>query len=83
MLQSKKVREECGEKYISVFYDLAIYKLVIRIQEQKSPTFNDLFILQGSFHLRVCLLLQDLDSLLNIQDYYSCSVIQAYLDLGL
>ena len=51
MLQSQNVREECGEKYINVTYDLAIYKMAIRIQEQESPTFDDLFISQGGFHL--------------------------------
>ena len=53
MVISEKVRQECGEDYIIVAYDLGIAKPVMRIQEEESPQFDKLFIEIGPFHLRI------------------------------
>ena len=41
--------EECGQDYALVTYDLTIAKIK-RIQSEETPTFDNLFILFGSFH---------------------------------
>ena len=41
--------EECGQDYTLVTYDLAFGKMVKRIQSKETATFNNLFILFGSF----------------------------------
>ncbi len=53
MVISEKVRQECGEDYIIVAYDLGIAKPAMRIQEEESPKFDKLFIEIGPFHLRM------------------------------
>ena len=50
---SEKVRQECGEDYMIVTYDLGIAKPAMRIQEEESPKFDKLFIEIGPFHLRM------------------------------
>ena len=48
---SQKVAEECGEQYAIVTYDLAIAKPALQIQAQESPTFDNVFICFGTFHI--------------------------------
>ena len=48
---SQKVAEECGEKYAIVTYDLAIAKPALQIQSQESPTYDNVFICFGAFHI--------------------------------
>ncbi len=52
MMKSKRVRVECQEEYMLVAFDLAIARPAIRIQETESPTFDQLFIELGPFHLQ-------------------------------
>lgn len=51
MRQSQKVATECQETYIQVTYDLAIAKIAYQIQSTEAPTFDNLFIHLGSFHI--------------------------------
>ena len=53
LMISEKVRQECGEKYLIVAYDLCIAKPAMRIQEEESPRFDNLFIEIGPFHFRM------------------------------
>ena len=48
--QSQIVAEECDQDYGLVTYNLAIAKIEKRIQSKETPTFDNLFILFGSFH---------------------------------
>ena len=48
---AQQVALECGEKYAIVTYDLAIAKPASQIQEVESPTFDNVFIMFGTFHI--------------------------------
>lgn len=48
---SQKVAEECGEQYAIVTYDLAIAKPALQIQAQDAPTYDNIFICFGAFHI--------------------------------
>lgn len=48
---AQRVASECGEKYATVTYDLAIAKPASQIQEAELPTFNTVFIMFGAFHI--------------------------------
>ena len=52
MERSEKIRQELGQKYMLICYDLAISKLSYRIQKMESPKFDKLFIETGPFHIR-------------------------------
>ena len=51
MRKSQAVAEECGEQYAVVTYDLAIAKPALQIQNQESPTYDNVFICFGAFHI--------------------------------
>lgn len=46
-----RLKEECGQKYISVTYDLAIAKVALCIQSMESPKYDSIFIQLGPFHI--------------------------------
>ncbi|KAK7575726.1 hypothetical protein V9T40_012012 [Parthenolecanium corni] len=46
-----KIAMECGQKFGIVTYDLAIAKPAMQIQSMESPTFDNIFIHFGAFHL--------------------------------
>jgi hypothetical protein len=47
---AKQIAEECCQEYISITYDLAIAKIIFAIQGE-DPSYNNLFIQLGSFHI--------------------------------
>ena len=49
--QSQKVAEECNKYTISVTYDLAITKVAIQFQAEEKPTYDNVFIHLGPFHI--------------------------------
>lgn len=51
--KAKKISVECNQQYISVTYDLAIAKLAYQIQHAESPSYDNLFIQLGSFHIEM------------------------------
>ena len=51
--RSQIVAKECGQKYASVTYDLAIAKVAKRIQWEETPQFDNVFIMFGSFHIEM------------------------------
>ena len=52
---TQKCAEECGQSYGVVTYDLDVAKRAIKIQVTESPRFDNIFIMFGAFHLRMCL----------------------------
>lgn len=52
---SKRIAEECDQKYVPVTYDLAIANVALTIQSEESPKFDNLFIQLGSFHIELSL----------------------------
>ena len=50
MKRSSILARECQKSSIAVTYDLAIAKIAMRIQENESPRFDNLFIALGPFH---------------------------------
>ena len=50
---SQKLAAECGEQYAIVHYDLAVAKLALSIQAEESPTFDNVFVCFGAFHLQM------------------------------
>ncbi|XP_046608971.1 uncharacterized protein LOC124299714 isoform X2 [Neodiprion virginianus] len=51
MKQSQKIAEDLQQPYIQVTYDLAIAKVALQIQATENPTFDNLFIHLGPFHI--------------------------------
>ena len=51
LVRSQKVASECGEPYAIVTYDLAIAKPALQIQAQESPSFDNVFVCFGGFHI--------------------------------
>lgn len=51
--RSQKVSKECNENYAIVTYDLAVAKIAKQIQNEESPTFDDVFVMFGSFHIEL------------------------------
>ena len=49
--RSQKVAEECNENSISVIYDLAIAKVAMQLQAEEKPTYDNVFIHLGPFHI--------------------------------
>ena len=49
--QSQKVAEECDKNSISVTYNLAIGKVAMQVQAEEKPTYDNVFIHLGSFHI--------------------------------
>lgn len=50
---SQRVASECGDQYIVVHYDLAVAKPAMQIQAADSPTFDNIFICFGPFHIEM------------------------------
>ena len=49
--RSQKVAEECNKYNISVTYDLAIAKVAMQLQAEEKPTYDNVFIHLGPFHI--------------------------------
>ena len=49
--RSQKVAEECNRYTISVTYDLTIAKLAMQLQAEEKPTYDNVFIHLGLFHI--------------------------------
>ena len=47
----QKVAEECNKYNISVTYDLAIAKVAMQLQAEEKPTYDNVFIHLGPFHI--------------------------------
>ena len=45
--------EESGKPQMSVTYDLAIAKMAMEIQKEETPTYDDIFIGLGAFHIEL------------------------------
>ena len=56
MRRSLEIAKECKRESIAVTYDLAIAKIALQIQFEERPTFDNLFIHLGSFHIEMALL---------------------------
>lgn len=53
MNESLKIAGELNQPSISVSYDLAIAKVAMKIQSAKRPTYDNLFIHLGTFHVMI------------------------------
>ena len=53
MKLSQKLAAECGEQYAVVTYDLAVAKPALQIQVEESPTFDNVFVCFGAFHIQL------------------------------
>ena len=51
--RAKIIAEECGKKNISVTYDLAIAKIVLKIQSEESLTYDKISVHLGAFHFEM------------------------------
>ena len=51
--KSLKISSECGKQNIAVTYDLAKAKLVFQIQAEESREFENIFVILGSFHIKL------------------------------
>lgn len=49
--QCQRAAEECGERYMQVTYDLGIANKALKIESDKRPLFDNLFIHIGPFHI--------------------------------
>ena len=49
--QPQKVAEECKKCKMSVIYDLAIAKIAMQLQAEENPTYDNVFIHLGPFHI--------------------------------
>ena len=49
--RSQKVAEECHKYSISVTYVLAIVKVAMQLQAEEKPTYDNVFIHLGPFHI--------------------------------
>lgn len=52
---SQRCAEECEQNYALVTYDLDVAKRAVKIQNTESPTFDNLFVMYGIFHIMICL----------------------------
>ena len=52
---SQRCAEECKQNYALVTYDLDVAKRAVKIQNTESPTFDNLFVMFGIFHIMICL----------------------------
>lgn len=50
---TQKCAEECNQKYGLVTYDLNAAKPAMQIQATDAPTFDDVFIMMGAFHIEM------------------------------
>ena len=59
IVQTLKVTQACtaelGQRYGVLTYDLDVAMNALKIQSTESPTFDDVFILFGVFHISICL----------------------------
>ena len=53
MKSSQQVTVECGKREIALTYNLAIAKMVTEIQIEETPTFDNIFVTPGSFHIKM------------------------------
>ena len=48
---SQKLAAECGEPYALVHYDIGVAKPALQIQAADSPTYDNVFVCPGAFHI--------------------------------
>ena len=53
MKRAQEVAVECGKHEIALTYDLAIAKIVMEIHIEEAPTFDNIFVTLGSFHIEM------------------------------
>ena len=53
MKRAQQLAVECGKREVALTYDLAIAKMVMEIQTEEAPTFDDIFVTLGSFHIEM------------------------------
>ena len=51
--RSQSVSKACGEEFTLITYDLAVAKIAKQLQCTEPPTFDDIFIMFGSFHIEL------------------------------
>ena len=51
MKQAQKVALECDDEYMEVMFDLSIARVALQIQASEKPSFDNLFIQVGTFHV--------------------------------
>ena len=52
---NQRCAEECKQNCALVTYDLDVAKRAVKIQNTESPTFDNLFVMYGIFHIMICL----------------------------
>ena len=50
---SQRVAHDCREEFIIIHYDLAIANPALQIQVSEDPTYNNIFICFGPFHIEL------------------------------
>jgi len=53
MKRAKNICNENNRQSLSLTYDLAVAKIAYQIQIQESPTFDNIFIYLGAFHIEI------------------------------
>lgn len=53
LIMAKEIAEKCHQQHIIVTYDLAIAKMAMQIQEKEKPTFENIFVNLGAFHMEM------------------------------
>ena len=53
MKRTQQLGVDCGKREITLTYDLAIAELVMEIQMEEAPTFDNNFVTLGSFHIEM------------------------------
>ena len=53
MKKAQQLAVGCGKREIALTYDLAIAKMVMEIQIEEAPTFDNIFVTLGSFHIEM------------------------------
>ena len=53
MKRPQQLAVECGKHEIVLTYDLAIAKMAMEIQIEKVPTFDNILVTLGSFHIEL------------------------------
>ena len=53
MKRAQQLTVECGKREIDLTYSLAIAKMVMEIQTEEAPTFDNIFITLGLFHIEM------------------------------
>ena len=55
--RSQSVSQVCGEEFTLITYNLAVDKIAKQLQCTESPTFDDIFVMFGSFQIELSIFL--------------------------